>query len=92
LGNNIVSQRTPVWVVLRCASCHRTYTVNARTAPQWNKRPHCRDCWDRGIRLRATLGLATYECPEGTWPDPTSDDPARNGAQATVLRRKGRPL
>ncbi len=84
----------PVWVKLRCQSgpCKAVYTVNARTAPLWAGKPHCRKCWERANRLRAQLGWTVYECPDGTWPDLTSGDPTRNGAGAVPLRKGAKLL
>jgi hypothetical protein len=84
----------PIWVKLPCRAgpCKAVYTVNARTAPMWNGKPYCRKCWDRANKLNATLGWPVYDCPEGTWPDPTSGDPTRNGADAVPLRKGAKLL
>jgi len=82
----------PVWVVPRCGTCGKAYTVNARTAPQIGAKLYCRKCWDRGMRLRHLLDMVVYEVPAGTWPDPTSDDPTRRGDGAVPLRKGAKLL
>lgn len=82
----------PVWVITRCDTCHKPYTVNARSAPVIGTKRYCRSCWDRAQRLRAQLDWTVYDCPDGTWPDPTSDDPMRRGDGAVVLRKGAKLL
>ena len=76
----------PIWVIVRCGTCHRDYVVNARSAPKIGRKTYCRKCWDRAMNLRATLGWTVYDCPEGTWPDLSSDDPTQRGTDAVRMR------
>lgn len=69
----------PVWVKTRCGTCHKSYVVNARTAPVIAGKRYCRSCWDRAMRLRAQLDWEVFACPEGTWPNPASEDPFERG-------------
>jgi hypothetical protein len=74
----------PIWVKVNCKAgpCRAEYVVNARTAPVWGGKPYCRRCWERANKLNAQLGWTVYDCPEGTWPDPDSEDPFERGEGA----------
>lgn len=77
----------PVWVVANCGTCGKNYTVNARSAPKIGRKTYCRKCWDRAMNLRGTLGWTVYDCPDDTWPDPTSEDPFARGDNAVPFKQ-----